>query len=233
MVSNIRPASPRIHDRVAPPGAPATPAPTPQAPSDAVSLSGAPEAAEPAPSLLPLASRAALAAFAAVGIFGAFAGHAAAAPPSSQSAPAQAGPARLEVQPEVVRSVRTYVKDMLENNRIQSETLNTYDKVFQNNLNTLQRIELRILQNPSSLNDKAVRRTYEKVQAALDSLQVYQDVREGRIYRAATMTIETADGSKITMPMEPVERTFETRRDYSGSARMTDATMESLRQINR
>lgn len=231
MVSSLRPASPRIHDRVAPPGAPATPAPTPQAPSDAVSLSGAPEAAEPAPPLLPLASRVALAAFSAVGLFGALAGNAAAAPPPTQSAPA--GPARLDVQPAAVRSVRTYVKDMLENNRIQSESLNTYDKVFQNNWNTLQRIERRILENPASLNDPAVRRTYEKVQAALDSVQIYPDVREGRIYRAASMTIETADGSKITMPMEPVERTFEHRQDYSGSARMTDATLDALRQINR
>lgn len=231
MVSSVRPQSTRLHDRIAPPGHART-QPAPSAPADGVTLSGAPEAAEPAPRILPMASRLALAAFAAVGLIGAFAGTASAAPPpASQSAPASQGVTQLQKRPEVERTVRTYMNDMLEANEIQGETLNTYDKAFANNWNTLQRIERRILENPSSLNDPAIRRSYEKIQAALDSAQIFPDVREGKIYRAATTTIETADGSRITMPMEPVTRTFEYRQDYSGAARMTDKTLESVRAI--
>lgn len=231
MVSSVRPSSTRLHDRIAPPGSSGPRESAPPAAADGVTLSGAAEVPEPAPSVLPMASRLALAAVAATGLFGAFASTAAAAPPQpSQSAPAR-GVVQLEQRPEAVRNVRTYIKDMLEANEIQGETLNTYDKQFANNWNTLQRVERRILENPSSLNDPAIRRSYEKIQAALDSAQIFPDVREGKIYRAATQTVETADGTRITMPMEPVTRTFEYRQDYSGAARMTDKTMESLRAI--
>jgi len=208
---------------------------TPQAhePLDAVTLSGA---AEDAPSVSKPSYTLAVvtALMLAAGAFGATAAHAAEPrpPQTSVSQTTQSATVRrITANPTVTQSVRTYVTDMVENNRIQSATLNTYQKSFQNNYNTLVRIERRIVQNPESLADPAVRRVYEKTQAALDSIQVYSDTQEDIIYRAASQTIETPNGTRITMPMEPVSRVPRTTSDYSGSARMTDRAVEQIQEI--
>lgn len=229
MVSSVQTTA--LHSRTAPPGARVARTDS-AAPSDRVTLSGpgVPEAEERT-TVLPLAAKIGLAAFAALGLAGGLAGPASAqiSPPPPAFARESRNVVTLRSQPEVVSAVRTYLTDMVENNRIQGETLNTYGKSFSNNWYSLARMEARILANPSSLNDPAIRRVYERIEAALDSAQIFEDAEEGRLYRSgAQQTVQTLDGTIMTIPSAPVQRTFQARRDYSGAARMTDATMESI-----
>lgn len=204
----------------------------PASPVDAVALSGIAE--ESTPSLSP-SSRMALVGLAALSLFGAVVattGTAAAAEPQRPALSAvQPAPARrLAARPEVVRVTRQYVEDMVENNHLQGETLNTYGKQFQNNYNTLVRIEQKILANPEALNDPTLRAVYQKIEASLDSIQVFEDKTEDIVYSAGQKQVmELADGTRITTPEPSVKRV--PRRldnDYSGASRMTDATIEKI-----
>jgi hypothetical protein len=174
-----------------------------------------------------------LAGLAALTVLGGVVAQAAAAELPARPVPTAAQPAATRLAPNPVssRSVRTYIENMLENNRLQGETLNTYEKSFRNNWNTLVHIERRILTHPESLNDPTVRAVYERVQAALDTAQVFQDVEESVIYQAGYSSIELGDGTRMTIPRLPVDRTIRVRGDYSGAARMTDHTLESLRSL--
>jgi hypothetical protein len=214
----------------------APPAPVQEAapPSpDAVVLSDA------SPGVPPVFSygRFALVGLAALAAFGGFVSSAAAqSPPAptavSRTAPAPTSVTRVQRNDAVTAATKRYLNDMVENNRIQQETLNTYGKSFQNNYNTLVRMEHRIVSNPDSLADPQVRAVYEKIQAALDSVQVYNDVQEDIVYSAGGgKTIETPDGTRIRIPEPSVKRVPRTSTDYSGSARMTDAAIEKIQKI--
>ena len=62
---------------------------------------------------------------------------------------------------------------MLENNTVQGKGLSTYQQIYQNNYNTLTHIEREIVTHPQAMADPGVHRAYEKIRAALDSLQVF------------------------------------------------------------
>lgn len=198
------------------------------APCDTVTLSAASTAADSTPAASP-AKRAALLGLGALSLFGAFV----ATTPAFADVGPPPGVSRVAANPEVVKATRGYIDDMIENNRIQGETLNTYPKTFQNNYNTLVRIEQRILANPQSLADPNIRSIYDKVQASLDAVQVFPDKTEDVTYQAGgERVIQTPDGTRITIPEPSVQRT--PRRlddDYSGAARMTDRTIDRIHGI--
>ena len=136
---------------------------------------------------------------------------------------------RLSSNQAVAESVRRYIENMVRNNRIQGEQLNTYERAFRNNWNTFTRVEKRILDNPSSLCDPVVRKVYEQVQAALDSAQVFTETTEDIQYQAGgRKELRFPDGTVMTVPLDPVSRKARTSEDYSGAARMTDQVINEL-----
>lgn len=219
---------PLVHSPFARP-VPAEPTATPlDLASDSVTIS---EAAPQAQGLS-TSSRVALAGLAALSLFGGIVATAHAAEPQQRPSVSATRTERVGRNDEVARQVRTYVDDMIGNNRVQSETLNTYQKALQNNYNTLVKIDARILSNPASLNDPTLRAIHEKAEAALDSMQVYEDTEEDRVYSAGRQKkIELADGTTITVPEESFKRVPRTVNDYSGSARMTDRAIEQIDKL--
>lgn len=137
----------------------------------------------------------------------------------------------ISSNPAVAAATRRYIESMVRNNRLQGENLNTYQKSFLNNWNTLVKLERRILDNPQSLCDPVIREVYEKVQAALDSAQVFSDTTEDIEYTAGGRRLMFPDGTVMTVPEDPVRRKARTSEDYSGAARMTDEVVQELSSL--
>lgn len=204
-------------------------------------------AATEAPAQASLSQRVALAGLTALSLVGGLLGSTSALaakeayypPATSVSQPAKApvsaqqGAVQVSYDAQQIGYTRTYINDMIENNQLSGKSLNTYGEVYQNNYNTLARIEREIVTHPQTTADPAVRRVYQKIRAALDSLQITTYTEESVTYRAATQTIQMPDGTTITMPMEPVVRDARTKANYAGAATMTDHTIEQIQDIMR
>ena len=151
--------------------------------------------------------------------------------PPAPTAPVK--PAAPEVDPKaVISATRLYITDMIDMNITQGETLATYRNVYINNINTLQRIQWTIKQNPVSLQDPAVRRAYEKIRATLDTVGEFSYETSDVVYQAGHETITTPDGSTISRALPPVtEINQKSIADYSGPGRLTDKTIRDIEEL--
>lgn len=154
-------------------------------------------------------------------------------PTCTPAAPVAAKPAAPEVDPKaVIKGTRTYILDLIEANILQGETLATYRNVYINNINTLQRIQWTIKQNPVSLQDPAIKRANEKIRATLDTLGEFSYETFVEVHQAGHESITMPDGTKISRALPPVaEINHKVIADYSGPGRLTDHTIRQVEEL--
>ena len=135
-------------------------------------------------------------------------------PPPAPAAPATAVTSRPV---NSIADTKTYIMDMLEANEFQTGSAITYQNALKSNVHTLDRIGWAIRNTPGAESDAQLKRVQQKIKAASDSMGV------DFTYEQWNETLSSRDGWS--------KKNYEVKTDYSGAARMTDNTIESIQRI--